>query len=235
MFDKMQGPICNNTCAIVVTVLTPTITLQVKEIHSDGKRVVDNSDHDDNDARPAAAMISAASVVADNEVNVHSAVDQTQKLQSEFHQLLRPYTADSGMTKDDIDEELFNNQAKLRKFRKQGRHETPRGKKLQSKINDLKRLVELRRLLVSNRAQEFRSEFHKLLRPYTADSGMTKEDIDDELAEDRAAMARLFKKKLHETRKGKELQREIKDLERLVELRDLLKAISAITFTKPSV
>ncbi len=69
------------------------------------------------------------------------------ELQSEFDKLLHHHVEDSGISKDDIDEELADAKERMAKLRKKGRHDTRLGKALQSRINDLGRLVELRDLL----------------------------------------------------------------------------------------
>ena len=65
------------------------------------------------------------------------------KLQSEFDQLLLRWTESWGITEDDIEDELTDAQEKMEKLRKRGRN----SELLQRKIQDLKRLVELRDLL----------------------------------------------------------------------------------------
>ena len=142
-------------------------------------------------------------------------------LRSEFDQLLLPYTEDSGVTEEDVDAELAEALGQMARLREKGRN----SKSLQRKIQDLKRLVELRALMVAKiateahlRMQELQSEFDQLLLPYVKDWGVTQDDIDEELAEALGKMARLRKK----GRSSKVLLQKIKDFERLVELRDRL-------------
>ena len=80
--------------------------------------------------------------------------------------------------------------------------------------------------------QELESEFKNLLLRYAERFGITKEDVDgelvditkeeinEELAEAQRRMESLRKKKRHDSRKGKVLQRQITDFERLAELGD---------------
>lgn len=148
------------------------------------------------------------------------------KLQSEFDRLLRPYAEYSGVTEDDIDDELSDAQERMTNLQKRRRHDTPEGKALQRKITDLKLLVELRGLILAEktsnallRRQELQSEFDRLLRPYAEDWAVAEDDIDDELRDAQERMTKLREKGRH----NKFLHQKITDFERLVELRDLLR------------
>ena len=105
----------------------------------------------------------------------------------------------------------------MAKLRSKGRH----SKALLRQIADFERLVELRDLMLAKNApdtQKLQSEFYNLLLPYAEDSGVKKEDIDEELFDAREQMAKLCSKGRH----SKALLRKIADFERLVRLRDLM-------------
>ena len=72
------------------------------------------------------------------------------KSQCEFDKLLRPYSKDSDICRDDIDDELVDAHERMEKLREKGRHETKEGSALQKKITDLKNLMELRQLVVGH-------------------------------------------------------------------------------------
>ena len=58
--------------------------------------------------------------------------------------------------------------------------------------------------------------------PYTQHSGITKHDLDEELADAQDRMTDLHNKGRHDTQEGTALQQKITDLNRLVELRGLI-------------
>ena len=151
-------------------------------------------------------------------------------LEAEFDKLFQPYAKYSGITKDEIDDELREAQESFSKLRKKGRHETPEGQELQKKIDDFERLVELRDLIISAKntsngqswIQELRSEIDKVLRPA---SGKSRDDINDELVNARERIATLRSNGLDGiSTEVDELQRRITDLDRLVELSGVLSA-----------
>lgn len=65
------------------------------------------------------------------------------------------------------------------------------------------------------------SEFDHIFRSYADVLGITKDDIDEELADAKEMLANLRNKGRQDTTRGKSLQRRIADFERLVELRSL--------------
>ena len=70
------------------------------------------------------------------------------KSQSKFDELLRAYTEDSGISRDDIDDELADAQQRMATLSRKGRHQTPEGSALRNKIADFESLVELRKVVV---------------------------------------------------------------------------------------
>ena len=74
----------------------------------------------------------------------------------------------------------------------------------------------------SKRMQQLQSEFSRLLHPYAEESGVTRDDIDDQLSQAKERMQHLRAKGKHTRSKGQLLQRRIADFERLVELRTLM-------------
>ena len=88
---------------------------------------------------------------ADNETNE---IDIAQ-LQSEFDELLLPYTEDSDVCEEDIDEELADAQDRIAKLRNKDRHKTPEGIALRQKVNDFEHLVQLRHHMVGRHALHF--------------------------------------------------------------------------------
>ena len=82
---------------------------------------------------------------------IHSQANSEReaKAQAEFDELLHAYAEESGITKDDIEEELAEAEKCLVKLYKQNRHHTPKGQRMQRRVQDLKRLVELRDTMVT--------------------------------------------------------------------------------------
>ena len=74
------------------------------------------------------------------------------QLRSEFDELLLPYTDNSDIGEEDIDEELAHAQDRILKLRRKDRHKTPEGIAQQKKVKDLKHLVQLRQLMVARHA-----------------------------------------------------------------------------------
>ena len=98
-------------------------------------------------------------------------------------------------------------------LRSEGHDRAPKSEALPLELNDSDRHP--LPAVVHGRLQDLKSEFDDLLRPYTENSGMTADDIDEDFAEATERMARLHKKGRH----NKALQRKIDDFERLMELR----------------
>ena len=100
---------------------------------------------------------------------------------------------------------------------------TPGGKLLQRKINDFERLVKLRTLIDEAEVQKLECEFENMLMPYTKQWGITKDEIDEELADAQARLAIMRVKGRQDTPEGKATQHKISDFKRLIELRGLTK------------
>ena len=66
------------------------------------------------------------------------------------------------------------------------------------------------------------AEFDKLLHTYAEESGITKDDIEDELAEADKCLVKIHKKNRNHTPKGQRMQRRAQDFKRLVQLRDTM-------------
>ena len=165
-----------------------------------------------------------APVIADDDGGSSAnARDQTnpqmQTLQSEFARRLR--------------DELSQANERMEGLRAKGEH----SESLQRKVANLERLIELRGLIDaeyvkerskymeeerSKRMQQLQSEFSRLLHPYAEESGVTRDDIDDQLSQAKESMQHLRAKGKHTRSKGQLLQRRIADFERLVELRTLM-------------
>ena len=160
------------------------------------------------------SLLACAEDSGAKEANAIDTRTRMQKVRAEFNGLFKRYA-------DDIEEELSDARERMVALRKKGRH----SKALQRQIKDLERLVELRKLMQAKNAsdtnrstEELQAEFDELLQPYTELSGMSKEDIDEDLSDARGRNATLLKK----GRCNKILQQKVKDLERLVELRHQL-------------
>ena len=118
--------------------------------------------------------------ILDSLVTINKALSQfdsrIQELQSGFDQLLRPYAEVSGVTEDDIDDELRGAQKRMTALRKKRRL---RSKALPQKINDFQQLVKLRDLLrtpPATRTEEvLESECDDVSRPHTEVTGASDE------------------------------------------------------------
>ena len=127
------------------------------------------------------------------------------------------------MSKDGIDDELSDTQET--KLHEEGHH----NKTLSQKITNFKQLVEVcdSRFSHSNktlskfysRIQELKSDFDEVFYRYNEVSGVTEDEIDDELRDAEERMTKLREK----GRRGSNaLTQKITNFKRLVELRDLL-------------